>query len=35
MVKFIGKFNVDYAGAVYSGKQKYQMVIISEFDKKR
>ena len=30
--KIVGKYNVDYCGAVYDGKIKYEMVIISEFD---
>jgi len=30
--KIIGKYNVDYCGAAYDGKIKYEMVIISEFD---
>ena len=30
--KIIGKYNIDYCGAAYDGKTKYEMVIISEFD---
>lgn len=32
ITKIIGKYNVDYAGEVYDGNQKYQMIIIIEFD---
>lgn len=32
MLKIVGKYNVDYCGAAYDGKTKYEMVIISEFD---
>lgn len=31
--KFVGKYNVDYCGNVWDGKTKYNMVIISEFDR--
>ena len=32
MVKYVGRFNVDYAGAIYDGKTPYEMVIISEVE---
>lgn len=33
--KYVGKYNVDYCGNVWDGKTKYNMIIISEFDRNR